>query len=142
MSGTFQGSATLQFTPDNKHAYYFTGMKTGGATVSIKSLGTFSTNSEFIVGKIQAVGPTELTSNNGGRESFYLYYNGELVLTLLNDFDTGNMMQSSIANIIIPPFTDVEIKFSDNSGATYVSGAIITGTVHGAIEQFNLEVKE
>ena len=140
MSGTFQGSATLQFTPDNKHAYYFSGMIAGAASGTVKSLGTFSTNSEFIVGTIQALGPVESTSNNGGRTVLYIYYNDELVLTLLNDFDTGNMMQSSMANIVIPPFTNVEIKYTDSSGATYLTGAMVTGKVHGAIEQFDLEV--
>ena len=121
----------------------FTGMIVGASSGTVKSLGNvFSTKSEFIVGSVQALGPVESTSNNGGRTVLYIYYNDELVLTLLNDFDTGNMMQSSIANIIIPPFTDVEIKYTDSSGATYLTGAIVTGKVHGAIEQFDLEVKD
>jgi hypothetical protein len=120
----------LQFTNDNKHAYYYSGMVAGGATGNNLSFGTFTTTSEYIVGTVQTLGPvTDTNDVNGGRGKLLVYFDDELTIILLNDLDTGNMMQSTVSDIIIPPFTKVELKYNDSLGSTYFFGASIIGKV-------------
>jgi len=130
MSGDTVTGSALQFTNDNKHAYFYSGMFVGAATGNNISLGIFTTNSEYINGTVQALGPIETgNSTNGSRTKLEVYFNDVLVLLLINDFDTGNMSQSAVADLIIPPHTKVELKYNDSAGSTYLYGATIIGKV-------------
>jgi len=122
----------LNFTPDNKHVWWYTGLVAGASTGTNISLGSINTNSEYIVGTVQALGPIETgDSTNGSRTKLEVYFNDVLVLLLFNDYDTGNMMQSAVADLIIPPFTKVELKYNDSAGSTYLYGASIVGKAYG-----------
>tara|TARA_Y100000593_G_C4091268_1_gene228645 strand:+ start:43 stop:471 length:429 start_codon:yes stop_codon:yes gene_type:complete len=120
----------LQFTNDNKRAYYYTGMIPGAGTGNIKTFGSFTTTSEYIDGTVQNLGPIDnTTADRGARGKLFVKFNDELIMLLINDFDTGNMSQSAVADIIIPPFTKVELQFYDSADSTYSFGASIIGKV-------------
>ena len=49
MTGTFEGVGTLQFTPDNKHAYIYSGslLNGSGAGAADQTILLFRNNSEY-----------------------------------------------------------------------------------------------
>jgi hypothetical protein len=135
MSGTFQGVGTLQFSPDNKHAQIFSG------SVSANNIETtlleYSNNSEYHMAQVLF----NVISNTTSDMDFKLY---------LNDVNILDMGLSSFREqwyypipIMIPPFSTIKITCRNNSSsdAEDVAASVISN-VHGAIEQFSLEVKE
>ena len=110
---------SLQFTDDNKHGYFYTGniLSTLALTQAKQQ---FTTNSEYLNGKLQFYGNYSITaSGGGGRAILQIFFNDVMITTILNDYDTGNMMQGAYADLIIPPFTTVTFKIETET----VSGA-------------------
>ena len=133
MTGTFEGVGTLQFTPDNKHAYAFSGEV--GVTDSSTLLLEITTQGEYIVGTIQ---PTNFSES--GDDMIYK--------VLLNDIPIVNMNQRNYAEftpfeeveILIPAFTKLTINCHNATASTERNiGVLLIGKVQGAIEQINLE---
>ena len=97
----------LNFTPDNKHAYIYSGKVV--VTNSLKTLLEFSTNSEYLVTTVSMNFDTSL----GGSNNY--------------DF--------SMRKIIIPPFTDVLITAINlNADANHDCYASVTGSAYGMTE--------
>jgi len=131
MTGTFEGVGSLQFTPDNKYAYIYSGEKamlsgTGQDVIN------FKTESYYLVGKFCWNTNSSTTPD-------------ELLRIKFNDF---TIVRSRYANaidasndqplpLIIPPFTTVNVDFEiqANSEATF----FFVAKVKGAMEQQNLE---
>jgi|TARA_R110002012_G_scaffold265224_1_gene448604 hypothetical protein len=140
MSGTFSGVNTLQFTPDNKRCYAFSGSI--GIGTSVQTLLEFSTNSEYIVATIGCCGPVNPADIPSGSNSLFRIYLNDVVIAQ-NKQGTATESQPTFSEqtIIIPPFSTVKIDNIDNSAAPdWKVQAYVTGTVHGTIEQFNLEL--
>lgn len=134
MSSTFEGLTTLQFTPDNKHAYAFSG------EVSVPHTGTKtstlfegSTNSEYLIAEFTF--GAEATTDN---LQWLVYLNDIKVISIVSrepyDFNLSGY------KIVIPPFTTFKVTGVNDGG---VNSRIFTGSlfaqVYGSIEQFNLE---
>ncbi len=133
MSGTFQGVGTLQFSPDNKHAQIFSG------AISANNIETtlleYSTNSEYHMAQIIF----NVVSNTTSDMDFKLYLNNVNILDMgLSSFREQWYYPIPI---MIPPFSTVKITGRNNSssGAEDLAASVIS-SVHGPIEQFNLEV--
>ena len=138
MTATFQGIGTLQFTPDNKHAFAYapeTNAPSGGGTAL-----EFETQSYYLICKL-TVG------------SINDYINNVEMKLLLDDvviFDNeyGNTAQeyntgTEPYRFIIPPFTKFTLTFENESGGGSSNWhAMLMADVKGTIEQFDLEVKE
>ena len=136
MSGTFQGVGTLQFTPDNKHAQALSGAVTvtGELTNPLKLL-EFETQSYYLLTKIAW---SSLTVG-GNDERVYIYLDDVLIFT--SRYSTGaNTTNDQPLPLIIPPFTT--FKFSMGMEVPVDASVVLTATTMGAIEQFDLEVKE
>lgn len=120
MAGTLEGVTTLQFTPDNKHAYAFSG------AVSVPHTGTKtatliegSTNSEYLIADF--VFGAEATTDN---MQWLVYLNDILAITIVGrepyDFNLSGY------EIIIPPFTNILIQGLNDGG---VNSRIMTATL-------------
>lgn len=133
MTGTFQGVGTLQFTPDNKRVFYASG-RIAGAASDVEMI-KFHTASEYIVGEV-LIG----VSNFSERFTLKVNYNDTQVF--YSDMDDINFRGSHATLLFtIPPFTEFVVTMNMSSGATGGNSMIFNGTVHGTIEQFDLEVK-
>ncbi len=152
MSGTFSGVGTLQFTPDNKHAYAYSGEFTAIDNMEIKL--EFETTSYYLVGEVRFCGFTDMGSPASGstascrvcfsdQTTATVNTNPQLVIAQLKtDGSQEDMPFSDTAKIIIPPFTKVQFFVDGSTGNTsYDGGIMFTGEVKGPIEQFDLELK-
>ena len=110
MAATLDGVSTLQFTPDNKHAYAFSG------AVSVPHTGTKtatlikgSTNSEYLVADF--VFGSEPTTDN---MQWLVYLNDIQAISIVGrepyDFNLSGY------EIIIPPFTNILVQGINDGG--------------------------
>jgi len=138
MTGTFEGvGATLNFSPDNKFCYGYSGQKTtdGGVWSANTELLNFTTGSEYIIGTF--IIHTDLIT--GYNLFIAIQFNDVTVLNMKTDgVPPYGMELLNNAKLIIPPFTKVEFLFG-TQGVTTTATGILSGVVHGAIEQQNLE---
>jgi hypothetical protein len=153
MSGTFNGIGTLQFTPDNKHAYFYGGEHTAHDATTKR--GEFETGSYFLVGEVRFSGYSDMGSPAAGATgSMRVVFNNyndtspstipnQNVLNFKTDGATEDQPFTDTAKIIIPPFTLVQFWTDASTGNTSYDGTISAiFDVKGSIEQFSLEVKE
>ena len=150
MSGTYPGPAQLNYTPDNKFCYFYSGEFT--ASTNLILVGEFKTRSEYIVGEVRLAGMTDMGSPAtgaivclrvafGNAETSTINNNPQLVVAnLKTDGNSEDMPFSDTAKIIIPPFTNVQFfRDGDDTNTSYDGTVSFTGQVFGSIEQFNLE---
>lgn len=117
MSG--QTVTGLQFTDDNKHAYGYSGAQLSTTLVTDVPL-ILKTQSEYLVGTIAYQGNFHDANSGGTRGYCQVFFNDVMIGQILNDYDTGNMMQGAFMNVVIPPFTTVTFKQgADSSSANY-----------------------
>jgi hypothetical protein len=133
MTGTFEGVGTLQFSPDNKHGYAYSGI-VAVTNTEVTTL-EFTTGSSYLVGIFQ---PQYFSDNN----DVYLHtvkFNNVAVVGF--EFNGSNNADGAIPRpIIIPPFTTVSCSAKNTTDSTSNNvGANIVGKIKGAIEQENLE---
>ena len=151
MSGTFNGINTLQFTPDNKYAYWYSGEFTATTVTTLQ--GEFETGSYYLIGEVRIAGMTDMGSPaSGSRLAVRLVYgnvetttinsNPQLVIANLHtDGADKDMPFSDTAKIIIPPFTNVQFFRDGNQTSTSQDGTIsCVFKVKGTVEQFDLEL--
>ena len=138
MTGTFEGVGTLQFSPDNKVAYAYSGVIS--CDNSETDLIQFDTNSEYIVGGWFAHF-NQLTGDPLASEDFrFILYLNSIQIAAIETNDSQGSSRNTIQDIIIPPFTNVRITGRNYTGSvTEPVGVVVTGKVSGAIEQENLE---
>jgi len=137
MSGTFEGVGTLQFSPDNKHAYAYSGAVGVAAETTVLQ---FTTNSEYIVGRLYTgyCTPTNVTDDM----TFQTKLNGSLIAARYMDTSKETQKGDSLTyfDIIIPPFSTVLVLSSNiSSMSARDMCSIFTGEVGGAIQQTDLE---
>jgi hypothetical protein len=134
MTGTFEGVGTLQFSPDNKYAYaYSGGVNVGAGTTD--TLLEFKNTSEYIIASFQFTVHAKNASDNS---TFILSLN-DVVLFYSEKEDTESAGMDSPLELIIPPFSTIKITGAMTGAAGIDHGVIMTGKVNGAIEQENLE---
>lgn len=120
----------INFTPDNKEAYAFSGII--AVTNSATTLLEFNTNSEYIKGTIQVLQGT--TSN----EDFqYDVYFNDVVIARWHCLQVTDK-ETNIPNaydVTIPPFTKVTITGLNTSSATGRNHSVtLTGKAIGMTE--------
>ena len=136
MSGTFQGFQTLQFTPDNKHAYAYSGVMNVAEveTTMVK----FSTNSEYLKAKVLFAYP-----DNTGTDDFRyrIYFNNQVVQSIIQGRVDYDFKFEYAIPLIIPPLTEVKLTVQNVQNTNSRDQcASLTASVHGAIEQFDLRL--
>ena len=138
MTGVFEGVGTLQFTPDNKHAYAYSG-NIAIPTSTDTTVLDFTTGSEYIMSNFVWFGDIAYLSSS--KVIVYKIQFNDVIV-----YDNSRLTHSAhswadqdVIPFIIPPFTNVKaIIFTDDTGEQ-TFGCAITGKVKGAIEQENLE---
>jgi len=135
MTGVFEGVGTLQFTPDNKFAYIYSGDKQVNNAET--TMFDFTNNSEYLVARFQ------LTSDSGSSDNInsQLYFNNIVVSASLYSEDNLKPW-SDVLNLhmIIPPFTNVKLTAINITAINpRPHFAMMVAKVNGAIEQENLE---
>ncbi len=150
MTGVFEGVGSLQYTPDNKYAYWYSGEFT--ATADTALAGEFKTESEYLVGEVRIAGYFDAGSPESGaklaaRVMFSdiavadVNTNNDKVIAILKcDGGDEDAPAEGFARIVIPPFTKVQIFRDSNTTSTSVDGTIsFIAKVKGAIQQQTLE---
>jgi len=117
----------INFTPDNKRCYAYSGLVTVGT--SRVSLLEFNTQSEYLVSKFT---PTYFTADTGENAFFEIYLNDILIYNAEVTTSTSSTPFTFI-NFIVPPFTKVTIKSYTASGDRNL-GALISADAVGMIE--------
>ena len=135
MSGTFQGLSTLQFTPDNKFAYAYSGLKlVSGAKTTIME---FETGSFYLIGEVSI----QMFSDTTDDIEYVVDFN-DITIMEMNTTSFKDYAPYQPVPIIIPPFT--KVTFSGLNTATSSSknvGINLTAKTGGTIEQFDLRLK-
>jgi len=119
----------LNFTPDNKHCYAYSGdiTGTGAGSASVTAL-TLTTNTEYIKSKIQ------VTHSLPSGHDFYVLitFNGDTIVSIKEDATEVEYWPLTL-DLIIPPFTDVIMKFGSNTTG-YTAQFNLTGKAYGMTE--------
>jgi hypothetical protein len=134
MTGTFEGVGTLQFTPDNKNAYAYSGKQfANDPEVTILE---FTTESYYLVGSIQFTSPAGTSD-----DLIFRTYLNDIQVSGSNWTDTRqneNINQPVL--FIIPPFSTISARvLNGTSSSAREVYAIGTFKVKGPIEQVDLE---
>ena len=120
----------LNFTPDNKHAYAYSGAKTVTATPS--DLLQFNTNSEYIVGEFK---PQQAVASAEGDDCLVnIYFNDVIIVGYImgkNAFTEYDPAGTTETKLIIPPFTDVRVEMDNLSGGEATMCVTFTGRAYG-----------
>jgi len=115
----------INFTPDNKRVYAYSGMLAGSTSAETTYL-EFNTNSEYIRCTIQQGSTNETT-----RKTVYIYFND--IQILRNDVDNGYPFPNTY-EILIPPFTKVSITLKLGGDDGMSSWINLTGKAYGMTE--------
>jgi len=122
----------INFTPDNKHCYAFSGIV--GVTNVEKVLIEFQTNSEYIKGKIQMT----CAISTGHDTRYKIYFNDVIIFQYGMDtsgqYGTEEDPDQPVF-VIVPPFTSVKITATNVSTSDSIDQvAVITGRAYGMTE--------
>jgi hypothetical protein len=139
MTGTFQGIGTLQFSPDNKYVQAFSGIKSVADTET--DMLEISTNSEYFYLTLRF--GYGAFAGAGTSDDF-------LARIYLDDVEILSQVARDASHpddftpiIILQPFTTLRTTLENITGtANREMSFMLNGTVHGSIEQLDLEVKQ
>ena len=136
MTGTFEGVGSLQFSPDNKLAYSYSGNFEVDDTEF--TLLEFKTESEYIMAIVQ------FNINEAGAGESYqhqIYFNDVVVQGYTSAGGTDAIGKPDVQlYILVPPFTTVKFTSANiQDSASRKCIVSFTGKVQGAVEQQNLE---
>jgi len=120
----------IVFTPDNKHAYAYS----GALTITSGSYATgleFSTNSEYILAKFQIV-----SDDTTGSDLYYkINVNGvDLLIKFNKNPNATDPVGFSPIEFVIPPFSDVIISAQRGSGSDYTVFMLLSGEAVGMVD--------
>ena len=103
----------LNFTPDNKHAYAYSGVM--GITNTETTMIEFNTNSEYLKGKVLF----SYVDNDTEDYRYRIYLNDTIVQVILQGRKDYDFMFEYAIPIIIPPFSNVKLTAQniDNSNS-------------------------
>ena len=139
MTGTFEGIGSLQFTPDNKRAYAFSGeVLVNNTTVTMLE---FETSSEYLISLLSYGIDQNASLGSSKLIGFTISFNDTKIFQQVSQTSTTLQLIDFDPNytFVIPPFTKVKIETETTNTSDVPTYAMISAEVHGAIEQINLE---
>jgi len=130
-NATFTGtSKSLNYT---KNGYVYAYSSAIDANTLSETLLDFNTGADFICASFYYggyMGPDGDSASNGLRGIGSIYFNNVRVYQIMVDTDSGNMAQTYIPKLMIPPHTQVIVKTTSVSAtADYVVQCAIKGIV-------------
>ena len=120
----------LNFTPDNKRCYAYSGDV--AVSASNTTMLEFSTNSEYIVATFEYHGTIAQIASN--QLAIELTLNGVSIIHTYYDATVDHTLWDYPPKIIIPPFTDFKITLAQASGSDRTMQVTLTGEVFGMTE--------
>jgi len=119
----------INFTPDNLHAYAYSGLRDSGASDAEVTFLNFKTQSEYIIGKFQLFYATDTIQ---GSDMVYRIKFNDQIIAQYNDVEEprSNTDPHQPIHLIIPPFTEVTVTIASIAGAQQ-QAAIFTGKAIG-----------
>jgi|TARA_R110000824_G_scaffold115193_1_gene266216 hypothetical protein len=134
MTGVFEGVGTLQFSPDNKYCYAYSGSISPNSNAAPETTALlFTTQSYYSLIKLNW---TCSSTSSTVDQFFRILMNDIIIFDSVAEDDETATGQSPL-DLIIPPFSKFEIKVGN--AATSPFTVLLVGEVKGAIEQENLE---
>jgi len=123
-------SVGLNLNVIGNHAYANSG-ELSSNTSAVEHL-SFDTSAMYLVGRVTCNGATKLADTTIGRTSiFILKFNGEVVASMKTDTSEEDQPGTIYNEIIIPPFTKVELTCTSNAAtADRLTSALITGRIY------------
>lgn len=108
--------SALIFTPDNKHAYAYSGSKlnSSGAGDADQQLLLFNTNSEYLKAKFQFS-----TTQSSGHDFYADIFFNDIDIVQIKEDATEIEGHPIMVRLIIPPFTVVKVMVGQNSTGYY-----------------------
>jgi len=135
MVATFSGVNTLQFSPDNKHAFAYSGVVLVGTTKT--KVMEFTPTSFYLVGELSIFCISDTTD-----DMEYIVELDDYTIMEMNTTSFKDYAPYQPIPIIIPPFTKITLSaFNLDSGSKNVA-MNFTGKARGSIEQLDLEIRE
>lgn len=119
----------LNFTPDNKRCYAFSGsiVPDGGSSADTRAI-LFTTQSYYA----EVIINWTCLSTSATVDQFVQFLMNDVIIFNARAEDDETATAQSPIELIIPPFTKFEIKVGDN--ATNPFTVILMGNVYGTIE--------
>ena len=124
-------SAGLGLTTIGKHCYAYSGEFTADTTST--TVLNFTTGKGYIVGTVRLSGMVDLGSPaTGASVACRLKFNNISVIALHTEGSEKDMAFSDVADIVIPPLTNVTAIVDSNTTSANVDGTVsIIGEVYG-----------
>tara|TARA_Y100000296_G_C4966064_1_gene153478 strand:+ start:76 stop:489 length:414 start_codon:yes stop_codon:yes gene_type:complete len=123
-------SQSLSYT---KNGYVYAYSSAVDADTAQVTLLDFNTGADFICASFYYsgyMGPDGASASAGLRGIGSIYFNNVRVYQIMVDTDSGNMVQTYIPKLMIPPHTHVIVKTNSTSDtADYVAQCAIKGIV-------------
>lgn len=118
MSGDTVISNALQFTNDNEFAYAYSGLITDAASSAANTrLLLIKTQSEYLNAKLT------ITSDEASTAALFIegFFNNVKVLRIVADSNSVNNPLITPYYLLIPPFTEFELKAGANSTVDFTA---------------------
>jgi len=123
-------SVGLNLNVIGKHAYAISGV-TAATNAQVSRL-KFTSGNYYLVGRITCNGSVDTAAiGNGNVTGWTLSFNGIEVSRMLTDTAAAYITNEVYNEIIIPPYTEVEVtSISDGNDANRQTSCIITGRIY------------
>jgi hypothetical protein len=121
MSGDTVIGEALQFTNDNKFAYVYSGSITDAASSAANTtLLLIKTQSEYLDAKLT------ITNDEASTAALFIegFFNGVKVIDIISDNSSINNPLITPYQMLIPPFTEFELKAGANSTVDFTAWLI------------------
>ena len=115
------------------HCYAYSGFFS--SNTSAQTVLDFTTGSGYIIGILQADAFVETAGDigSGAHGLCYVEFNGINVALLKTDGQYEDMPAVTTVNLVIPPFTEVRVKYDASVTTATIEGCVsLTGRVYGA----------
>ena len=121
----------LNFTPDNKHAYAYSGAIPISSSDGEKTYLEFKTNSEYIDAFFQAF-YGDLSSDWW---KFNIYFDDQLMSQWATNHNASNFNEDlESIRMIIPPFTTVKCTLAVGTATVDYMNVNVTGKAYGMVD--------
>jgi hypothetical protein len=127
-------STGLNLNVIGDHAYAYSG--TQGINTSAVTALSFTSGNFYLVGRIYCNGGATAGSTAGSVSGFDILFNGISMGLLRTRTSTDDNPASIYNDIIIPPFTEVQVTVtSGGSDAAILTSVVLSGRVYGKIKE-------
>jgi len=128
--GATSPSKNINYIGD--HVYAYSGFYTAADTTNGLDVLTFTTSNHYIIGTVTFNGYAAISEPTYGTDgACEVKMNDQVVIVLKNGTASEVMPTNTVCDIVIPPYTKVNIRLeADGSNATVGATVVIMGRVY------------